>query len=186
MVQWGRSTTQVQQKQQELTPLEEETIVQFLNVSADCGFPQTHHQLQNFANAILQSWLGTHTSELVRENLHLHDYICNGILTPNMLWVVANSFHPLVTLWCHHQHSDHTFSQVVTFRLCYWPITDLSWNPSKWLWLMYRALASTSGSLLLLKTHLTSTYPVRPPILETIPTVLPQPDFCLIQLGASL
>ena len=64
----GRSTIQVHQEQQKLTPSEEEILVQFLNESADCGFPQTHHQLQNFANMILQSQLGTNTSESVGEN----------------------------------------------------------------------------------------------------------------------
>ena len=61
----GRSTTEVHQEQQKLTPSEEETLVQFLDESADRGFPQTHQQLKHFADAILQSRLGTGTSESV-------------------------------------------------------------------------------------------------------------------------
>ena len=54
-------------------------------------------------------------------------------------------------------------------------------TPSKRLHFMYGGLASTStGSLLLSKTHLTSSYPIHPPVLNALPE-LPQPDWSLLE-----
>jgi hypothetical protein len=54
-------------------------------------------------------------------------------------------------------------------------------TPSKRMRIMYGALASTStGSVLLSKAHLTSSYSIRLPVLET-PPELPQPDWSLLQ-----
>jgi len=46
---------------------------------------------------------------------------------------------------------------------------------------MYGGLASTlTGSLLLSKTHLMSSYPIHLPVLDTLPE-LPQPDWSLLE-----
>ena len=53
--------------QQKLKPSEEQTLVNFLIESAERGFPQTLHQIENFANLIRQSRLGPEC-EKVGEN----------------------------------------------------------------------------------------------------------------------
>jgi Tc5 transposase DNA-binding domain len=53
--------------QQKLKPSAEQTLVNFLIESAERGFPQTLHQIENFANLIRQSRLGPEC-EKVREN----------------------------------------------------------------------------------------------------------------------
>ena len=54
-------------------------------------------------------------------------------------------------------------------------------TPSKRLRFMYAGLASSStGSLLLSKTRLTSSYPIHPPVLEALPK-LPQHDWSLLE-----
>lgn len=54
----GRTISEVHEAQQHLTPAEESILVDFLNESADRGFPQNLHQITNFANLILQNRLG--------------------------------------------------------------------------------------------------------------------------------
>jgi hypothetical protein len=64
------------------------------------------------------------------------------------------------------------------------PLLD-SETPSKRLRLMYGGLGSTStGSLLLSKARLTSSYSIHPPVLETLPK-LPQPDWSLLEAQPS-
>ena len=53
--------------QQKLKPSEKWTLVNFLIESAECGFPQTLLQIENFANFIQHSRLGTEC-EKVLEN----------------------------------------------------------------------------------------------------------------------
>ena len=60
-----KSNAEARQSQQKLTATEELTLVSFLNESAECGFPQSHKQIENFANTILQSRLGTSTTQTV-------------------------------------------------------------------------------------------------------------------------
>jgi hypothetical protein len=55
----GRSTAEAHKAQQKLKPSEELVLVNFLNESAERGFPQTLSQIENFANLIRQSRLGT-------------------------------------------------------------------------------------------------------------------------------
>ena len=58
---------------------------------------------------------------------------------------------------------------------------DLDETPSKRMRLMYGTLASTSsGSILVSKARMTSTYPVMKPVLEALPE-LPQPDWSLLK-----
>ena len=54
----GRSTAAMHEDQQKLKPSEEQTLVNFLIESAERGFPQTLHQIENFAKLIRQSRLG--------------------------------------------------------------------------------------------------------------------------------
>ena len=49
-----QSITEAHQSLQKLTLVEEKTLVNFLNESAERGFPQAHEQIENFANTILQ------------------------------------------------------------------------------------------------------------------------------------
>ena len=63
----GRSTAVMHEDQQKLKPSKEQTLVNFLIESAECGFFQTLHQIKNFVNLIWQSRLGLEC-EKVREN----------------------------------------------------------------------------------------------------------------------
>ena len=54
----GQSTAAMYEDHQKLKPFKEQTLVNFLIESAECGFPQTLNQLENFANLIQQSRLG--------------------------------------------------------------------------------------------------------------------------------
>ena len=60
-----QSIAEAHQSLQKLTVAEELTLVSFLNESAEHGFPQSHEQIENFANTILQSRLGTDTTQTV-------------------------------------------------------------------------------------------------------------------------
>ena len=44
----GQTAQEAHKAQQKLTPSEEEVLVNFLNESADCGFPQTLHNIENY------------------------------------------------------------------------------------------------------------------------------------------
>jgi hypothetical protein len=54
----GRSTQEAHEDQQKLTGAEEAVLVDFLNQSADRGFPQTRRNIIQYANLIRQNWLG--------------------------------------------------------------------------------------------------------------------------------
>lgn len=55
----GRSNAEMHEAQQKLKPSEEQVLINFLNESAERGFPQDLTQITNVANLIRQSRLGT-------------------------------------------------------------------------------------------------------------------------------
>jgi hypothetical protein len=54
----GRSIREAHEEQQKLTASEEAVLVDFLMQSADHGFPQSRHNITQYANLIRQSRLG--------------------------------------------------------------------------------------------------------------------------------
>ena len=111
------------------------------------------------------------------------NHIHHGISPPTDFELSPTHFTPL-------PHSNTIVSTPIT-PSHRWPQSDSTIStslaspetPSKQLWLMYGALASTSSGSLL--THLMLTYPIHPPVLKAIPTLLPWPDFSLLHLWAS-
>jgi hypothetical protein len=63
----GRSAQEAHEAQQKLTPSEEEVLVNFLNESANRGFPQTLRNIENYANMIRRNRIGP-DCELVGES----------------------------------------------------------------------------------------------------------------------
>lgn len=53
-------------EKQKLTLVEETVLVEFILESADCGFPLRHHEVAQYANAILQQKLGSNFEAVSR------------------------------------------------------------------------------------------------------------------------
>lgn len=53
----GHTQCEAHEAQQKLSPAEEATFTDFINQSADHGFPQTLHNIENYANLILKGHL---------------------------------------------------------------------------------------------------------------------------------
>jgi hypothetical protein len=60
----GRSIQEAHEDQQKLTTAEEAVLIDFLQQSADRGFPQSHHNITQYANLIHKNRLGEDCEKL--------------------------------------------------------------------------------------------------------------------------
>lgn len=67
----GRSTREAHKEQQKLTPAEEVVLVDFIKQSADCGFPLTFKNIEQYADLVWKTALGLIACLLERAGSHI-------------------------------------------------------------------------------------------------------------------